>query len=259
MDLTPMIASIVTVLGYFLPLILLTTVAKSAWFKGWFGELMVSCTLRLLLDRKQYHLINHVTLPTEDGSTQIDHILVSRFGVFVVETKNMKGWIFGSTNQKQWTQKIFRHTSRFQNPLHQNYKHTRTLANCLGLADDKLFSVVVFVGEATFKTTMPDNVTYGSRLIRYIRSKNDELLTEQEVTAVVANIQAGRLKPSFQTNREHIRHVEAIKRQKSDDKRCPACGSTMVLRTAKKGAHAGTTFWGCSTFPKCRKRIKQAA
>ncbi|GAA4650007.1 NERD domain-containing protein [Kistimonas scapharcae] len=259
MDITPMITSIVTVLGYFLPLILLITVAKSAWFKGWLGERLISFTLQLLLDRKQYHLINNVTLPTDDGSTQIDHILVSRFGIFVIETKNMKGWIFGSANQKQWTQKIFRHTSRFQNPLHQNYKHTRTLANCLGLADDNLFSVVVFVGEATFKTSMPDNVTYGRGLVRYIRSKTDALLSDQEVAVAVANIQAGRLKPSLHTNREHVRHVEAIKRQKSDAKHCPACGNDMVLRTAKKGAHAGTAFWGCSTFPKCRKRIKQAA
>ncbi|MDZ7854092.1 MAG: nuclease-related domain-containing protein [Halomonas sp.] len=74
-----------------------------------------------------YKPIHNVTLPTPDGSTQIDHIFVSRFGIFVVETKNMKGWIFGDKDQAQWTQKIYRKSFRFQNPLRQNYKHVKSL------------------------------------------------------------------------------------------------------------------------------------
>lgn len=37
-----------------------------------------------------------------------------------------------------------------------------------------------------------------------------------------------------------------------DAPRCPVCGSTMVLRTAKRGARAGKKFWGCSEYPYCR-------
>ena len=99
-------------------------------------------------------------LPTEDGSTQIDHIIVSQYGIFVVETKNMKGWIFGGEHQKMWTQSIFKHKSKFQNPLHQNYKHIKTLERVLNIESDKLFSVIVFVGDATFKAQMPANVNY---------------------------------------------------------------------------------------------------
>jgi hypothetical protein len=55
--------------------------------------------------------------------------------VFVVETKNMKGWIFGSATQPFWTQKIFRSNYKFQNPLHQNYKHVKTLQALPGLGD----------------------------------------------------------------------------------------------------------------------------
>jgi len=47
----------------------------------------------LFLPKEQYTVLHNITLPTDDGTTQIDHIVVSRFGVFVVETKNMKGWI----------------------------------------------------------------------------------------------------------------------------------------------------------------------
>ena len=68
----------------------------------------------------------------------------------------MKGWIFGSANQKQWTQQIFKHKSKFQNPLHQNYKHVKTLEDLLLIGsnakNDSVFSVIIFIGDSTFKT-----------------------------------------------------------------------------------------------------------
>ena len=118
-------------LWFLIPLVLIVGLLKSPWFKGMVGEFIVNLSTWIFLDKEQYHLIKNVTLPTENGSTQIDHIIVSKFGVFVVETKNMKGWIFGSPNQKTWTQKIYKHTSKFQNPLHQNYKHIKTLESLL--------------------------------------------------------------------------------------------------------------------------------
>jgi len=86
---------------------------KTAWLKGVVGEFIVNIMAKFMLDKSEYHLIKNVTLPTADGTTQIDHIIVSKFGVFVVEMKNMKGWIFGSKNQKQWTQKIFKYSGKF--------------------------------------------------------------------------------------------------------------------------------------------------
>jgi predicted RNA-binding Zn-ribbon protein involved in translation (DUF1610 family) len=45
---------------------------------------------------------------------------------------------------------------------------------------------------------------------------------------------------------------------RSDEKRdtaavlaCPACGGTMVSRTARRGANIGARFWGCSLYPAC--------
>ncbi|WP_310734205.1 nuclease-related domain-containing protein [Shewanella sp. SR44-4] len=90
---------------YIFPVIILTFIIKTPWFKGVFGEFKVNLILKRL-SQNEYHLIKNVTLPTEDGTTQIDHIVVSKFGVYIVATKNMKGWIFGAANQKQWTQKI---------------------------------------------------------------------------------------------------------------------------------------------------------
>lgn len=95
MDFTPILQAVLDQLWFLAPVFVMVVLLKSARFKGWVGEAMVNLSARLFLDRKTYHLIRNVTLLTEDGTTQIDHIIVSPYGVFVVETKNMKGWIFG--------------------------------------------------------------------------------------------------------------------------------------------------------------------
>ncbi len=83
-------------LWWLVPLAILGVLIKSPWFKGIVGEFIVNVSAKLFLDKEKYHLIKNVTLPTDDGSTQIDHVIVSKYGVFVVETKNIKGWIFGN-------------------------------------------------------------------------------------------------------------------------------------------------------------------
>jgi hypothetical protein len=203
------------------------------------------------LDKNSYHSIHNVTLPTGDGTTQIDHIIVSPYGIFVVETKNYSGWIFGDEKQAIWTQKIYRKTYRFQNPLRQNFKHVKALEALLRLPPEAFHSVIVFLGGSTFKTPMPDNVTYIDSYIRYIKSKQQIILSDSQVESIVQSIHSERLAPTFATSREHIRNLEA-KHPPSDSPICPRCGSSMLLKTAKTGAKAGGNFWGCSRFPKCR-------
>ena len=259
MDFTPIINQLIGALWYLVPIFIIAGIVKSPWFKGVIGEFQVNIMLKLFLPKENYHLIKNVTLPTEDGTTQIDHIVVSKYGVFVVETKNMKGWIFGNPNQKQWTQKIFKHTNKFQNPLHQNYKHTKTIESSLNVNSESIFSVVVFIGDSTFKTKMPENVTYAGGCIRYIKSHNHEFFSESEVSKLIEQINSGRLQRGIKTNIQHVAHVKQIVKTKDIEKAnniCPKCGSQMVLRETKKGPNAGNKFWGCSTFPKCRAMVK---
>lgn len=252
MDFSQIISQLLSTFWYLIPLFIGIAILKSAWFKGVFGEFQVNLILKLFLPKNKYHLIKNVTLPTEDGTTQIDHILVSNYGIFVIETKNMKGWIFGSANQKQWTQKIFKFSTKFQNPIHQNYKHLKTVQENLTLDQDALFSVIVFIGESTFKTNMPENVTYAAGCIRYIKSKNIELFNDDRVSEIVGLIENGRLVRSFKTDRAHVSHVKEIIKSKSPENICIKCGSNMVMRESKKGKNVGNKFWGCSAFPKCR-------
>lgn len=235
------------------PLLLVLVVIgffKSAWFKGWFGEFIVKRAARSL-DPDSYTAFHNVTLQTLDGTTQIDHVFVSRYGVFVVETKNYKGWIFGSEKQAQWTQKIYRQTFRFQNPLRQNYKHCKAIEALLEIPGDSVHSLIVFVGDAAFKTAMPDNVTQGRAFVRYIRSRQEVVFNDERVQALTSAIESGRLQAGIATNRAHVKNLK--QRHNPDaDQVCPKCGAGMVRRQARRGRNAGNEFWGCSQFPACR-------
>ena len=194
-------------LWYLIPVFFIIAFFKSPYFKGRMGEAIVNSAIKRKLDKNKYHLIKDVTLPTADGTTQLDHIIVSQYGIFVLETKNMKGWIFGSERQKTWTQQIYKHKNKFQNPLFQNYKHIKTLEGLLDVNKDKFHSVIVFTGDSTFKTKMPESVL-DRRYIGYIKSKTDILFSEDEVHNIIDTIESVRLERGFKTNREHVKHLQ---------------------------------------------------
>ncbi len=249
----------VVILGAFLPaflvlavLTLILSFLNSPRFKGFAGEILVHISAKIHLNRDKYHILRNVMLPTPDGTTQIDHVIVSEYGVFVVETKNMKGWIFGGAHQRMWTQKIFKYTKKFQNPLHQNYKHVETLKSILELNDQQIFSVVVFVGSSTFKIEMPENVINGPGLIRFIKSKNEQVILNADVQLIISKIEAERLMPSKETTKSHIDYVKQIVEEKQNGKLCPQCGGPIVTRKVRKGVNSNEKFIGCSRYPECR-------
>ena len=206
--------SLIILFGGFGFFAILSAVLKSnsKLIKGWVGEFYVNFSAKRFLDNDIYHLIKNVTLPTEDSTTQIDHIIVSRYGIFVVETKNMAGWIFGGEHQCTWTQHIYKHKTTFQNPLRQNHGHKKALEEILGIVPAKIFSVIVFVGDSHFKTEMPANVTYARGYIDYIKSKQEPLFGDYEVQEIIDKIEQYRLKSGLKT---HLEHVENVKRKHS--------------------------------------------
>lgn len=238
-------------LWWVIPFLLSIAILQTPWFRGMFGEALVRFFAWFLLPKNTYHSVHNVTLPTPDGTTQIDHIFISPFGIFVVETKNMKGWIFGGESQPQWTQRVFKKSFKFQNPLRQNYKHVKALEAVLDVPPRSIHSIVVFVGGSIFKTPMPANVTMGGAYIAYIKSFSEPVLSEAQVKYAISQLESRRLEPTRETHRQH---VEMLKRRAdtSADRKCPKCGSNMVLHRARRGRNTGNQFWGCSAYPKCR-------
>lgn len=177
---------------------------KSPYFKGKMGEKMVALHAEQL--GKDYVMLHDCTLPCDGGTTQIDHILISPFGVFVVETKNYEGWIFGGARQKQWTQQLYKKRFRFQNPLHQNYKHIKVLEVLLAdlLEAEHLHSLVVFTPRSTFKTPMPEHVCRGREWLDYIKRFQTPVLSEMQCKMLRHRIENEALAPGFKTNAAHV-------------------------------------------------------
>jgi len=249
-------------LWWLLPIVAVVLFFKSPTGKGIVGEGLLNFVINIALDKKKYQLLKNVTLKTDDGTTQIDHIIVSQYGIFVIETKNMKGWIFGSENQKIWTHNIYKQKHKFQNPLHQNYKHTKTLEKLLNISGNRIFSIVVFVGDATFKIEMPENVVYPRGLFRFIDSHRESLFTPREMWRIIEDIEDAQLAKGFKTNREHVQNLKTrtnyapkrptIKREFKNKLYCPKCGNGLIIRTAKRGNNIGSKFYGCTNYPRCK-------
>lgn len=173
------------------------------------GEALLARHLLAKFSAPDYHLMNNVTLHVQDGTTQVDHILVSRFGIFVIETKNYKGWIFANPKHASWTQVIFKRNFKFQNPIHQNYKHVRAVQSLLDfLPAEAVISAVVFVGDAEFKTSIPAGVFALNNLIEYLRSQKVELLSENRVQFCVGRLETNRLALTRQTDIEHVQNLQ---------------------------------------------------
>lgn len=249
-----------------------TAFARLPMVKGWIGETLLHAGLRLFLPGARYHLMRNLTLPTRDGSTQIDHVVVSRHGVFVIETKNYGGWIFGKPDDKMWTQKFPRRSSAFQNPLRQNYKHVKTLAELAQVDEQAMFSQIVFVGNSEFKTPMPDNVGKLGACLAAIRRRRELLLSEEDVARILERIRAGRLAPTRATHRAHVRHVRELVARRHQNKApaaaaapaapslaCPRCAATLEAYTYKSGIKSGQSFHGCTRFPACDYRTDTSA
>jgi restriction system protein len=168
------------------------------------GEELVRKSIINQLPSSAWHLLNNVTLKVGDGTTQIDHILVSRYGVFVMETKHYTGWIFGDAKSKQWTQVIYGTKRRFQNPLHQNYKHLKAVQELLDfLSPEQVVGFVVFTGDAKFKTDIPSGVFSLDNVVQHFNALSKEVLTENRMQFCVGRLECNRLALTQETDIEH--------------------------------------------------------
>ena len=92
------------------------------------------------------HIINDVIVPNGRGTSQIDHIYFSKRGIFIIETKNYSGRIYGNENSTYWTQvmKYGKTKNKLYNPLKQNETHVNAIRKTIGSSVD-LTSMIIFV------------------------------------------------------------------------------------------------------------------
>ena len=173
--------------------------------KGREGERKVNSVLEKFLP-KEYHLITNVTLPFDDDgkqtSSQIDHVVVSRYGIFVIETKHWKA----STAE------------RYKNPKTQNIKHIKALQQCLKIAPEKFFPITVMIiaTENSEAQNLPQGTVSLKELVAEITGKKEAIFNEDEVNELFAQIEHSREPPDRQTDEEHIARVSRKKSKPAD-------------------------------------------
>lgn len=213
-------------------------------FIGMAGEFWVKRELKKLSD--EYLIINDIMIKTKDGSThQIDHVVISKYGIFVIETKQYNGYIKGNDYDKRWLIKNGKKKIYVNNPLHQNYGHVKSLEEILNLPEEKFISLVCIPSRATV-SVKSNNVTRIYDLIDKITSyKEDIIENTNEIYEIINNLNI----TDKVERKVHVKNAREIKSNKDEElkNKCPKCGGELIKRNGKYGE-----FMGCSNFPKCR-------
>ena len=218
--------------------------------KGYMGERAVSIRLNASLS-EEYHILDDLILKTSWGTSQIDHVVVSKYGIFVIETKNYKGWIFGHENSEKWTQNIYGHKYALANPVKQNRSHIRALRNVLSdIARCPIISIVAFSGYASLHVTVESAyVVQWGEVASAIKRHRTEVIDDEQVKRIVAHLQRSNI-TTQNRRKEHtkrVRQVTAYYENALAAGICPRCGGRLVKR---KGAYS--SFYGCSNYPRCK-------
>lgn len=213
------------------------------------GEAAVADKLRRL-PSDRYLVLNDLMIKTAHGMSQIDHVVVSVYGLFVIETKDYYGVVEGSERATQWVQYANGKKYLFQNPLHQNFGHVRALQELTGCRQRDFFPIVVFTGKAKLHVQSFRPVIKLRRLKRTIRQESREIIfTRQEMREWYEFLRSRNIS-GRRANRKHIRQIR--KKQKKCARkirrlRCPQCGARLHRYEGKYGE-----FLGCSRYPDCR-------
>lgn len=228
---------------------------------GRYGEYLTYRKLKSYEKQGAKFLFN-TYLPHKNETTEIDVIMIAPQGIFVFESKNYSGWIFGHEKDKIWYQTLpagrKSHKEKFYNPIMQNDTHI----NCLKALVDKnipIYSIIVFSERCTLK-----KVTTTNKEIKVVNRKDIKtaissltetpVLSPEEITEIY-----NKLHPYTQVDKSvKLRHIENINKLIENENSvaekqhlCSKCGGKMILRTAKKGKYTGMSFYGCENYPKC--------
>ncbi len=203
---------------------------------GAIGESEVALHLSRL-DPQFYQVLNDVSVYTNGSISQIDHLVVSNYGLFVIETKNYQGWILGYENAQYWTQVIFKFKNRFYNPVLQNRGHIYALKHVLkNHRYLKYHSIIVFTNRSTLMVESNTPVVHVDCLLSVISEHQQLVLSDYSKHTIIEQILASQ-NPPIQTSEKPIQL----------ENKCPYCRSDLVARSGKYG-----DFLGCKNFPRCR-------
>lgn len=214
--------------------------ARQPKIRGKRGENRVKRVIGTTIENERY-VINDWMVSHHGRTSQIDHIVINPHGIFVIETKNYSGSIYGTEEQREWTQVLAygKVKNKFYNPLKQNETHVYAVKKIVG--NLPVYSLVVFVQNNT-ENIVARNVIPLSALRRILQS-GETVLSAQQMQSVYEALLSN---TSDITLQEHVAQIKMRQRQ-VEQGICPRCGGALVLRNGRYGE-----FFGCSRYPSCR-------
>lgn len=166
----------------------------------------------------EYIVFDNVLIKTKKGTTQIDHIVVSPYGVFVIETKSHKGTIYGDCNSKYWTQCLYSRQGvkkyTFYSPYLQNYGHLRNLYKLLNLSYIYFLGLIVFTdSDINLRNVNCNRVVTLQYLSNMIYSYRKIILSPHEVQKVCQILRNSNIQSNYQ-DKKHIKYVKSMRSNK---------------------------------------------
>ena len=209
---------------------------------GWFGEHWTKKALDKL-PKDKYKIINDLLISVNGLTHQIDHVIISQYGIFSIETKQYNGYITGNKYDKNWVRHAGKNKYYYTNPIRQNYGHCKALSELLNLEESKIYNIVCIPSNAKLK------IEHDGEIVRY-DTINEKILSYQkealENTEEIYNKLISNNIKDKKIKREHINNIKNNV-SKIDDSKCPKCGGNLIERSGKYG-----NFIGCSNYPKCK-------
>ena len=224
---------------------------------GDYGEKRVSSFLEDL-DCEEYRVYNDILICNGSYTTQVDHIVISRYGVFVLETKNVHGKVYGGSNAEFWKQYLpdvgykrygITQEHQLRNPIWQNDGHIKTLRKLVFGNDVPIYGIVIFPSDTDINVTANQPVLNMYNVVPYIKQYRDVVLSSVQMGFYRRRLLEV-ISTSESDRKEHLGNVYHNKERRDEavaSGRCPRCGGTLVLRNGKYGQ-----FYGCSSYPTCK-------
>ena len=180
---------------------------KAKQAQGRQGEAYLSRQLSSL--PKDYILLNDLLLRYDHHTVQIDHVVISPYGVFVVETKNFRGEIYGSSNDKQWLQVNKSRKRYFYNPVMQNRRHCQALSAVCRISFKKIFSLIVFIGRCDLHVKDAYNLVMSKDVIGYIKQFQDQCLSQNDIEWIYHRLKSKNITSSYIRN-SHVSYASKL-------------------------------------------------
>ena len=177
---------------------------------GSFGEALIFFELEKLPMYSK--VMTNLYIPTEDGTTEIDVLYIAPSGIYVIESKNYSGWIFGDEKARNWTAVIYKTKNKFLNPIWQNKKHIKYLSKVL--VDVQLQSLIVFSERCEFKKVNVEEglVIKRGKLRKLILKESEKVIfSDQEIDEFYNKLQ-GYSNKSEEEKKLHIEQARKLKR-----------------------------------------------